>query len=94
MSDAKTYLETLMNTLGNDFHAVLAWNFQSAPECFRDLSDHGGDEDFVVVIPPGITNTYLHDRLHDNLNGMCESPSTHVVGTTFGEFLVLIYAHA
>lgn len=91
-TEARTYLESFVNILGNDFNAVLCWDFHKAPQCFRDLSDHGGDEDFLVIVPPKVKDTYLHSRLHDNL--MCASPSTHPVETSFGEFNVLIFAHA
>lgn len=35
--------------------AILIWNFDDAPEPLKNLSPHGGDEDFVIVVPPGLT---------------------------------------
>lgn len=32
--------------------AMLVWQFDDAPERFRALSPHGGDEDWVALIPP------------------------------------------
>jgi hypothetical protein len=28
------------------------WSFYDAPAALRDLSEHGGDEDWVLLIPP------------------------------------------
>lgn len=32
---------------------ILVWSFAHAPKELRDLSTHGGDEDWVAVLPPG-----------------------------------------
>jgi hypothetical protein len=34
--------------------AVLVWHFPDAPEVFRRLSPHGGDEDFLALVPAGV----------------------------------------
>ena len=31
---------------------ILVWRFHEAPIELRDLSPHGGDEDWLAVIPP------------------------------------------
>jgi len=30
---------------------VMVWNWDEAPDEFRACSSHGGDEDFVIVVP-------------------------------------------
>ena len=30
---------------------ILAWEFHDAPEEFQSLSGHGGDEDYLAVVP-------------------------------------------
>lgn len=42
---------------------TLVWRFEDAPQEFRDLSPHGGDEDWLAVCPDqktaeDITNTW------------------------------------
>lgn len=34
--------------------AITVWEWRSAPVALRDLSLHGGDEDYVALIPPGV----------------------------------------
>ena len=38
---------------------IEVWKFKDAPEELRNLSDHGGDEDWLAVIPPQMNNTYI-----------------------------------
>jgi len=38
---------------------VTIWQWDEAPEEYRDLSTHGGDEDYVVLIPSGWVESYL-----------------------------------
>jgi hypothetical protein len=32
---------------------IRVWEFKDAPVYFRRLSTNGGDEDWIVVVPPG-----------------------------------------
>lgn len=32
---------------------ILVWQFYDAPEKYQALSGHGGDEDWIAVLPPG-----------------------------------------
>lgn len=34
---------------------ICVWDFHLAAQEFRDLSEHGGDEDWVVYVPPGVS---------------------------------------
>jgi hypothetical protein len=35
---------------------ILVWPFYDAPKEFRDLSPHGGDEDWLAFVPHAIAN--------------------------------------
>jgi len=37
-------------------NAIMVWEFADAPEVFRRLSGHGGDEDFIALLPPGVAH--------------------------------------
>lgn len=52
---------------------IKVWRFECAPERYRDLSDHGGDEDWLAFVPD--------DYYDENINWMSE-------GTSFGCFRV------
>ena len=38
--------------LGSDADTIRVWRWDQAPQCLKDLSQHGGDEDWVALIPP------------------------------------------
>jgi len=56
--DAKRAAETMVATAAAAVTrldcAILLWHFADAPEVFRRLSPHGGDEDFVALVPAGV----------------------------------------
>jgi len=35
--------------------AIRVWRFKDAPKSLQRLSTHGGDEDWIAVIPKGVT---------------------------------------
>ncbi len=35
---------------------ILVWSFYDAPEKYQALSNHGGDEDWVALVPKGYTH--------------------------------------
>jgi hypothetical protein len=37
-----------------DNKMIRVWRFQDAPADLQKLSPHGGDEDWLAVIPPGV----------------------------------------
>ena len=39
------------------------WIFSDAPMVYKELSQHGGDEDWVIFAPTGFDAGYLVDRL-------------------------------
>lgn len=38
--------------ISEDDTVIRTWSFYDAPEALRDLSDHGGDEDWVTLVSP------------------------------------------
>jgi len=34
--------------------AILIWPFDEAPEELKNLSEHGGDEDWIALLPAGM----------------------------------------
>lgn len=39
--------------------AIKVWRFDDAPQELQDLSDHGGDEDWLALIPPHLTEHWF-----------------------------------
>jgi len=60
------------------FEPILVWRFEQAPEQLRELSNNGGDEDWIAEVPPSLANEYI---------GWLES------GSSFGCFDVSEYDH-
>lgn len=50
---------------------IKVWRFEDAPEEYRKLSENGGDEDWLALIPAEMSNEYI---------GWCDP----VIGTDFG----------
>jgi hypothetical protein len=67
--------------------ASLVWRFRDAPGELAALSDHGGDEDWVILMPEGENHPWMFD-------------GSRVLGESFSRYplpdgrLVTIYAHA
>lgn len=38
---------------------ILVWRFHDAPQEFQDLSRHGGDEDWLAVVPASMVGDYI-----------------------------------
>jgi hypothetical protein len=38
---------------------MLVWRFENAPTELQAISDHGGDEDWIAVIPPHLANDWV-----------------------------------
>lgn len=38
---------------------IKVWRFEDAPARLRDLSDHGGDEDWLAVVPAHLAEEYI-----------------------------------
>lgn len=64
--------------LQSDENAIVIWRFHDAPQQLRDLSGHGGDEDWVAYIPPsheGDVPMFI-DPEYSRSFGVCDT-STH-----------------
>jgi hypothetical protein len=48
---ANNYVTRLYGGSG-DMHMLRVWRFHSAPYTLQKLSHHGGDEDWLLLIPP------------------------------------------
>lgn len=67
---------------------VVVWPWSDAPEEYRAMSQHGGDEDWVVFIPKGIATPFHMDDSYLTHWG-------HVDWHTLDSGAsVVIYAHA
>ena len=42
-----------------DSVGIIVWRFSDAPEKFRKLSGHGGDEDWLALVPASYSRTYI-----------------------------------
>ena len=55
---------------------ILVWVFDAAPEEFRKLSPHGGDEDWLAVVPASMKGQWI-PWLEDERTFGCAGISTH-----------------
>lgn len=78
-----------ISSLGGPSHECISlYPWDKTPEALRALSDHGGDEDWLAALPPGIpySECYWLD-----LMGVCGEPSEYKLRDGW---VVLIGAHA
>lgn len=71
---------------------IRVYRFQDAPQELRDLSPHGGDEDWLAVIPEYLTIDRI-PWMEEGTPFGCASVSTHEY-PNFEGWLVKIGAHA
>ena len=71
--------------------ATVVWRFEDAPPELRKLSSHGGDEDWLLLFPPGIDPDETTWACSDGeiFGDWCNSRQTLPDGHT-----VIIAAHA
>lgn len=50
---------------------ILVWAWRDAPTQYRALSTHGGDEDWVAVVPAGMVDRYIPWLEHGPF-GVCD----------------------
>lgn len=68
---------------------IRVWRFQDAPQELRDISEHGGDEDWLAVVPPALAEAWIGWLEHGEF-GACETTKhTQIDGS-----VVYIGAHA
>lgn len=51
---------------------IRIWAFYDAPIYLQKLSEHGGDEDWLAVIPPELTGRYLPWLEEGSGFGVCD----------------------
>ena len=69
---------------------IRVWRFEDANPQLQALSEHGGDEDWIVEVPPGY-ESYLDWGWMTKID-TCDSPSVHEHPYEAG-WKVLIGAH-
>lgn len=50
---------------------IQVWKFHDAPEELRSLSEHGGDEDWLALIPPCVDDQYVSWMREGTSFGWC-----------------------
>ena len=53
----ETYLRSLLDAIKG--RIIIIWKFNDAPKYFRDLSENGGDEDWVAFVPDALKDEYI-----------------------------------
>lgn len=57
--------------------AIIVWPFEDAPEEYRKLSPHGGDEDWVAFVPQHLVDKYISWMQNESVFGF--DVSEHIV---------------
>jgi len=70
---------------------IRVWRFQDAPEELKELSNHGGDEDWLALIPPKLKDAYIPWIESGSFGGYHVSRQCH---PELPEYVVVIGAHA
>jgi hypothetical protein len=68
---------------------ITIWPFEDAPQEMRDLSQHGGDEDWVAFVPVSLEDRYIPWLESGSGFGVCDVSKHPISGGT-----VHIGAHA
>jgi hypothetical protein len=72
-----------------DNHAIMKiWHWEHAPEEYRKLSGHGGDEDYVILVDKVHENEYYVEAIIDRLT-VCGYEKHDL-----GDWVLFITAHA
>jgi hypothetical protein len=56
--------------------AIIVWRWEDAPDEYRNLSEHGGDEDYVAFIPLALEGHWI-GWLEEGQSFGCCSVSEH-----------------
>ena len=74
------------------YNAITVWRWQDAPLALRHLSQNGGDEDWVAVVPPALAEAWIPWMDEGSSFGCCdvsEYPHPELPG-----YVVKIGSHA
>ena len=69
---------------------IRVYRWQDAPDKYRALSNHGGDEDWVAIVPYELAESCYIPWLDVGPFGVCDVSEHH----NFPGFIVFIGAHA
>jgi hypothetical protein len=61
-----------MHNAAPDTNAIVVWKFSDAPEMFRNLSEHGGDEDWLAFVPSPLAQDWIGWMETGTPFGCCE----------------------
>jgi hypothetical protein len=53
--------------------AITVWRFEDAPPEFRGLSGHGGDEDWLALVPAALADDYIGWLDSGSAFGRCDT---------------------
>lgn len=71
---------------------IRVWSWEDAPQKLKDLSEHGGDEDWLALLPPKHAFGWI-EWLEDGSSFGCCSVSKHT-HPDFPGYEIRIGAHA
>lgn len=72
----------LLENFKMEIEPIKVWKFQDAPESLQKLSDAGGDEDWLILLPLGMTYENMYWLLSNSFNSepqRIELPNTQQV---------------
>jgi hypothetical protein len=58
--------------VSDDDKCIKIWSWDNAPDYLKNLSEHGGDEDWVAVLPPSYQEQYIPFLEDGSSFGYCE----------------------
>ena len=74
----------------DDTGLIRVWDFEDAPQQLRDLSSHGGDEDWIALVPPRYRRDWIPWAETGTAFGRCDVTDEELPNG----WRVLIGAHA
>ena len=72
-----------------NYNTIYVWRFKDAPKKYRELSEHGGDEDWLAYVPGPLRDEYIPWLEEGSMFGVCS-----VSKQAFSDGYVYIGAHA
>ncbi len=67
---------------------IQIWNFDDAPKEYKDMSENGGDEDYIAFIPRSMIHTVAYSLFISKLQN--ENTEYHFASNGF----IVIVSHA
>lgn len=56
----------------SDERLIKVWRFRDAPDELRALSPHGGDEDWLALVPPSLVDVWIPWLSDSGPFGVCD----------------------